>query len=344
MKILKYLLIIVAVLLIGGWAYVSTQPDSYDVSRTQFIKAPASIIFNNINDFKNWESWGPWQEEDPSIVSTYPEQTRGVGAYYTWTSKGGPGKMETVGLVKNKSIDQKIQFDDNEPNDVYWRFEEVEGGTNVTWGMKAKQTPFMFKMIAAISGGMENVFGPMEEKGLANLDHLIMEMVKLPPPNTSKFHIGTISQREIEAQTFIGYFQKANITDLPALFQEFMPKAGMYAAQNNMKPGEYIPGAVYTKFDEEKGTTELYIGLMLAKELAPAEGMDTVDISAGPIVTLTKLGSYGEGDYEAHTNIANFLKNNSLEQGKLVWELYMNDPTTVKPEEIRTDIYYQVKK
>ncbi|MCF6307499.1 MAG: SRPBCC family protein [Flavobacteriaceae bacterium] len=170
MKVLKYILIIVVVLLLGGWAYVSTQPGSYDVSRTRLIKAPTSAVFNTINELKNWKKWGPWQEEDPSIVSVFPEQTSGVGAHYTWTSNDGLGKMETVALVENKSIDQKIQFDDSEPNDVYWRFEEVKGGTNVTWGMKAEQTPFMFKMIAAVFGGMDNVFGPMEEKGLANLD------------------------------------------------------------------------------------------------------------------------------------------------------------------------------
>ena len=344
MKILKYLLIIVAVLVLGGWAYVSTQPDSYDVSRTKLIKAPASFIFSNINEFKNWERWGPWQDEDPSIVSTFPGETSGVGAYYTWTSKNGPGRMETVALVENKSIDQKIQFDDSEPNDVYWRFEEVDGGTNVTWGMKAKQTPFFFKMLAAISGGMDNVFGPMEEKGLENIDNLIMEELPNIPASNSKFQIGTISERDIEAQTFIGYFQKVKIVDLASVYQEFLPRAGMYAAQSNMKPEDYTPGAVYTKYDEEKGTTEFYIGLMLHKEYPPAEGMETVEIPGGPIVTLTKLGNYGEGDMEAHNNIGNFIKNNNLEYGDLVWELYMNDPTTVKPEEIQTDIYYQVKK
>ena len=145
------------------------------------------------------------------------------------------------------------------------------------------------------------------------------------------------------AQTFIGYFQKAKIKDLPALFQEYMPKAGMYASQNNLNFGDYIPAAVYTKYDEEKGETEFYIGLMLDKELAPAEGMKTVDIAAGSTVSLSKFGNYGVGDMEAHTNIAKFFENNNLEYGTLVWELYMNDPLEVKPEEIQTDIYYQVK-
>ncbi len=331
-------------LLLGGWAYVSTQPDSFDVSRTKLIKAPASVIYNYVNEFKNWEQWGPWQEEDPSIAVNYPEKTSGEGASYTWTSNDGPGEMKTLKLEENKSINQQITFGDAEPNDVYWRFEEVEGGTNVTWGMKAEQTPFMFKMIAAISGGMENVFGPMEDKGLENINTIIMEELPNLTASTPKFKVGTISEQDIEAQTFIGYFQQVKIEDLASVYQEFLPKAGMYAMQSNMKPEDYTPGAVYTKYDEEKGTTELYIGLMLHKEYSPAEGMETVEIAAGPIVTLTKLGNYGDGDMEAHTNIANFLKKKNLGQGELVWELYMNDPTTVKPEEIQTDIYYQVKK
>ncbi len=344
MKILKYILIIVIVLLLGGWAYISTQPDSYDVNRSRIIKAPASVIFNNLNDFKNWQEWGPWQEEDSTIVATYPEKTSGIGGSYSWTSKDGPGKIETIALEENKSIDQKIQFGDFEPSDVYWTLEEVEDGTNVTWGMKAEKTPFMFKFFAAISGGMDAMLGPMEEKGLENLDNVIEKEMANLAGKAPKYKVGTISEREIEAQTFIGYFQKAKIEDIPSLFQEFMPKAGMYAAKNNLKSEDYTPASVYTKYDEKEGVTEFYIGLMLNTSLAPDEGMDKVEIPAGSIVTLTKYGNYGDGDMEAHNNIANFFKNNNLEYGELVWELYTNDPTTVQPEEIQTDIYYQVKK
>ncbi len=343
MKIIKYLLIIIVVLLIGSWAYVVTQPNSYDVKRFKVIKAPASVIFKNLNDFKNWEEWGPWLEEDSTIVATYSEITSGVGASYSWTSKDGPGNMKTIALVENQSIDQKIQFGDYEPTEVYWTLEEVEEGTKVTWGMKAEKTPFMFKLFAAISGGMDGMLGPMEEKGLENLDYVIMKELPNLPPSNNNYTIGVISQKENPAQTFIGYFIKDKIENLPALFAEYMPQAGMYAVEQKLAYTDYTPGAVYTKFDEVKGETELYIGLMLSKKIAPKEGMDSIDIPEGGVVTISKFGNYGEGDMEAHTNIANYFKNENLEYGDLVWELYVNDPTTVKPEEIQTDIYYQIK-
>ena len=344
MKILKYLLIIVAILLVGGWALVTTQPDGYDVKRTKLIKAPASVIFNNINDFKNWKEWGPWMEEDSTIVATYPEKTIGEGGSYSWTSKDGPGNLRTIVVVENKSIDQKIQFDDYEPTDVYWILEETDEGTNVTWGMKAEETPFMFKLFAMISGGMDGMMGPMEEKGLDNLENVIMKELKNNPPSSSNFRIGEIMQKEMPAQTFIGYHQNAKFEELPALFAEFMPKAGMHAASNNLKGEDYTPASIFIKWDEEKGETEFYIGLMLTKELVPAEGMDVIDIPAGNVVTVSKFGNYGEGDPEAHTNIYKYSQINKIEFGELVWELYVNDPMKVRPEEIQTDIYYQVNK
>jgi len=343
MKILKYLLIIVVILFVGGWALVTTQPDSYDVNRTKLIKAPASVIFKNLNDFKNWEKWGPWMEEDSTIVATYPENTSGVDGSYSWTSKDGPGIIKTVAIVENKSIDQKIQFNDYEPTDVYWTLDKTDDGTNVTWGMKAENTPFMFKFFAMISGGMDGMLGPMEEKGLDNLEKVILEELKNHPPSTNNFRIGEIIQKEISAQTFIGYYQKAKFEELPALFAEFMPKAGMHAASNNLKAEDYTPASVYIKWDEEKGETEFYIGLMLTKELSPAEGMDVIEIPAGNVITVSKFGNYGEGDLEAHTNIYKYSHVNKIEFGTLVWELYVNDPMEVHPEEIQTDIFYQIK-
>lgn len=347
MKILKYLLLLLVVAIAGFLIYVTVQPDSYDVKRSRVIKAPANVIFENINEYKNWQDWGPWMEEDPTIEATYPEQTSGVGAYYTWTSKDGPGKIETISLIENKSIDQKIYFGDYEPSDVYWTLEETEEGTNVTWGMKSEKNPFIFKVFGALAGGMEKMLGPMHEKGLDNLDKVIQEHMKNNPPKPKAiFKVGEATPKEVTAQTFIGYPQKTKIDheNMTKLFMEFMPKAGQYAAESKLEHTAYTPAAVFTKWDEENGEAEFYIGLLLNDtKLAPAEGMEKVDLPAGNTVMISKYGNYGTGDMEAHMAIDAYLKANSLEQNGPIWELYVNDPGQVKPEEIQTDIYYPVK-
>ncbi|TDQ24064.1 SRPBCC family protein [Tenacibaculum caenipelagi] len=177
MKFVKYFLLLIIVLVGLALIYVASFSGSYDISRSKVIEAPINHVFNTVNDIKTWEKWGPWHDEDSTIVVTYGEKTVGVGASDSWTSKDGPGKMETIAVVPNKSINQKISFADNDPGDIYWYFEEVSNGTKVTWGMKAKKSPFIFKFFAAMSGSWDNMLGPMEEKGLNNLEKVILETI-----------------------------------------------------------------------------------------------------------------------------------------------------------------------
>lgn len=346
MKIIKYLLLLLLVIVIGGAVYVMLQPNNYDVKRSKLIKAPASVIFNNINDYKNWKAWGPWLEEDPTIKETYAEQTSGVGGAYSWTSKDGPGNMKTVALTENKSIDQKIQFSDYKPSDVYWTLDETEEGTTVTWGMKADEIPFMFKFGAVMSGGMDNMLGPMLARGLDNLDSVIQEHMKNNPPKPEPtYSLGGIMDIKQDAQQFIGYKHASKIDheQMTKLFMESLPKAGMHAAAQKLEQTDYTPGAVFTKWDEENGEAEFYIGLVVRKDIPLAEGMEKITLPKGRNVMVTKYGPYGTGDQQAHIAIDTYLKENGLEQNGAIWELYLNDPESVNPEDIETEIHYPVK-
>lgn len=344
MKILKYLLLLLLVVLVAGAIYVATRPNDYDVVRSKVIKAPINMVFNNINDYRNWEAWGPWMEEDTTIVVKYNEQTSGVGANYSWTSKDGPGKMKTVSLTQNKSIEQQMQFGDYEPTDVYWTFEEVPEGTKVSWGMKSDKTAFIFKLFATLGGGMDKMLGDMEEKGLDNIEREILAELEKNPPKP-KFRIGEVSSTSVTAQKFIGYHLQSKIDHdvMTKLFTEYMPKAGMYAYKQKLVLGEYTPGAVFTKFDQEKNEADFYIGVLLKKDIAPAEGMDIVMLPEGKAIMVSKFGYYGTGDEQAHMALDKYMQANNLTQNGPIWELYVNDPTSVKPEDVQTDIYYPVK-
>ncbi|WP_420574389.1 SRPBCC family protein [Kordia sp.] len=345
MKILKYVLLLLLVLIVAGAIFVATRPNDYDVVRSKVIKAPVDVVFNNINDYKNWEAWGPWMEDDSTIVVKYNEQTSGIGANYSWTSKDGPGKMKTLSLTQNKSIEQQMQFGDYEPTDVYWTFEEVPEGTKLSWGMKSDKTAFIFKFFAALSGGMDKMLGDMEERGLNNIEREVLAELERNPPQ--KFRLGDVTQHQMKEKQFIGYYQKttteATPEEMTSLFMQYMPKAGQYAAVNKLE--DYTPGSLYTKWDEETKEAEFYIGLLINGDdtITAVEGMTKTTLAAGAIVKISKFGQYGVGDMEAHGKIAAFLAKHKLVPAGPVWELYVNDPTTVKPEDVQTDIYYAVK-
>lgn len=343
MKILKRVLLFLVVIIAVAVLYVAFQPSEYNVSRSKVIDATSASVYATINELRTWEDWGSWHQKDTTIVVTYGEVTSGVGANNSWTSKDGPGKMTTIAVVPNKSIDQEMQFGEYDPSAVRWTFEEVEGGTKVTWIMEDNNAPFEFKIGAAMMGGYEGMLAPDMEQGLENLSVLMAEKMKLE----NSFRIEEVATVDLDKKAFIGFKQttSTDITheEMTALFMANMPKAGIHAMNSGLVQGDYTPGSVYTKWDEENKEAVFYIGLLLHKNIEPAKGMEIISVSKGKGVKVTKYGKYGIGDMEAHAKIAKFMDANSLEAQGLVWELYENDPMTVQPQDIRTDIYYLLK-
>ena len=341
MKFLKYILLLIVAIVVVGLIYAATIPSNYNISRSKVLKATTSTVFNTVNEMKTWEKWGPWHDEDSTIVVTYGEKTSGVGAYNSWTSKDGPGNMKTVSVIPNKSIKQKMQFEDFEPTDIIWTFKSVDEGTKVTWEMKQEESPYIFKIFAALSGGWDNMLGPMLEDGLNNLEEVVLEEEKL----ANSFTISSVNIIQLPAQNFIGFYHKTNteMENITKLFETDMPKAGMYAMKNGLKYGEFTPAAVYDVWDEENNIAEFYIGILLKKDLKPGEGMTLIELPKGTAATTSKFGNYGIGDKEVHETLFAFVKEKGKEVQYPIWELYVNDPTMVKLQEIQTDYFYSIK-
>ena len=54
MRALKYILLIVLIFIIGSSIYIATLEANYDIKRTRTLKVPVEVIFDEINDFKNF--------------------------------------------------------------------------------------------------------------------------------------------------------------------------------------------------------------------------------------------------------------------------------------------------
>ncbi len=178
MRFLKYILLLLLIVVIGSAIYIATLESEYNIKQSRIIKAPAEVIFDNINDYKNWQYWGPWLELDSTIVASYPEVTSGVGASYTWTGKDGIGSIKTISIIPNKEIIQQIDFGTGSTPEVYWEIKNTDTGNEVTWGMRGNSS-FGEKVYWLTQGGIEKNMIPMYNRGLELLEqHILKEMDK----------------------------------------------------------------------------------------------------------------------------------------------------------------------
>ena len=171
MKILKRIGMALGVLLLLLIIVGFFLPSTYSAERSITVNAPVEVVFNQVNDLKNWETWGPWAAEDPNMTVTYGDITEGVGASHSWTSeKHGPGKLTIAKSEAHKMIRTDLDFYDKGQAKGRFDFEPTDDGVKVTWGMDGDAG---YNLIMRYFGVMmDSMVGPYFEKGLTGIKEI----------------------------------------------------------------------------------------------------------------------------------------------------------------------------
>ncbi len=146
---------------------------TFSVERSITINAPAAAVHDQINNFKKWVDWSPWEGMDPALQRTYTGTASGVGTAYAWAGsrKVGQGRMEIT-----ESTPQRIALDlqfikpfkaNNKTVFALAPASDGKEGTTVTWTMTGPKT--LLTKIMGIFMSMDKVVGKDFDKGLASL-------------------------------------------------------------------------------------------------------------------------------------------------------------------------------
>ena len=172
--LLTIVLIIVSVVVVAVGVVLivaATRPDTFGLSRSAVINAPAGKIFPHINDFHNWAAWSPFEKLDRAMKKTFSGEPSGVGAIYEWqgNSKAGAGRMEITESSSPSKIVIKIDFLKPFENHNIVEFTLASQGesTGVTWSMHGP-VPFVAKIFHLLLD-MDKLIGKDFAEGLANL-------------------------------------------------------------------------------------------------------------------------------------------------------------------------------
>src|SRR5690606_2823295 len=173
MKIVKYIFLLIFLAAIAGAVFIATQNGKYDVTKERIIKVPRNVLFNYINDYRNWENAGILTGTDTTAVFTFTGNTYGEGALVKWAFNDNEGEIETIRLVENDSIIQKAVINGEESN-VVWSFKDTLNATKVTLTMRGTLT-FTEKAYSVLKGTAEDKLGPALEQGLKNINAFLVD-------------------------------------------------------------------------------------------------------------------------------------------------------------------------
>lgn len=344
MKILKYFIFLLLIVIVGGAIYFGTKDGKFDVSRTKTFNAPAEVVFNNVNDFRNWEKWGPWMKEDTEMEINYAEKTQGEGAAYSWKSEEmGDGSMQTARVIPNKEIDQKIVFDTpigNSESEIYWRFEPSEeaGKTNVTWGMRGEHS-FMEKVFMTFqSEDFEKTLAAMYDDGLTNLEKEVQDAM-----NQYQITVDGITQHG--GGFYMYNSTSAKMTEIGEKMGPMLGQISGYLEANNIKMAG-MPFTIYNEVNEQNGTVIFSAAIPVTARVITPKGSPVLCNYMEPVTALktTLKGNYTHLS-ETYAAAQEYIKKNNLivNPARNMFEIYANDPgDEPNPANWLTEVYIPV--
>ncbi len=168
---LKIILISLAVLVVGFLVVAALQPAAYRVERSASIPAPASVVFDQVNDLRRFQTWSPWAKLDPAATMTFEGPASGVGAATTWVgnSEVGEGTMTITESRPSEFVSFRLDF--KKPftgtSLAHFAFQPLGDQTAVTWSITGEKN-FICKAMGLFVS-MDKMCGTQFEKGLADL-------------------------------------------------------------------------------------------------------------------------------------------------------------------------------
>lgn len=320
----------------GITVYVATQKGDFDVKKSSVIKTQRSTVFDYINDYKNWETFGSWNKKEENIKFDYAPKTMGSGAYCAWKSDFGNGNIKTYYVKENDSLYQKANFNSSIAA-IFWTFKDTIGGTKVTIRSQGK-LDVLTKIKIFFKGGISAVLADEMEKSLLNLDKTLDYEIK-------KYSIKVNGIVQRGAGFCIKQTISCRINTISKNVKIIIPKMVNFFKKNNIQMAGK-PFVEYDVYDVSRDFVTLSVCIPTAKQVYISS---VSDVKVATIIPFTCLKTTLVGDYshteEGWSKARKYITDNGLMQnsaGKHV-KVYVKTIDNVKqPSKWVTELYLPI--
>lgn len=340
MKILKYLLFLLLIAFIAGSIYIATKDSDYRFEKTRIIEAPAPLLFKEVSEFENWQSWA-WIGEDEADISI-SEDTLDGGASISWQgAKVGDGTLTNVNMDSFNRIDQRLVFDagiTDSDSEVYWIFEPLEEGTRVTWGMQGDQS-FKEKLAFTLRGkNISDIFSSYLESGLQELDTQILGKME-------EFSIKVNGVTRHGGGYYMYTTTATKISEIHERGATMIQQVTSYMQENDISINGN-PFILYNQRDEENNTAIFSAAVPTPSQVVTPSGSAVLNgfLPSQRVVKTTLKGNHKNATL-AWENTYDFIEKNELEIDKNgeSFEIYITNPAEEEnPALWVTEIYIPI--
>ena len=280
---------------------MATQKSNFYTSKSTFIKVNKSVVFTYLNDYKNWEDWGAWKEDDPSIQFTYPDITAGLGASFTKKGKNGTEITTTTFVNENDSIAQKVNLE-GVSYDSFLKFKDTTGGTVLTWTSKGT-VDFKTKIFATFSGGIDKLMGLVFERSLYNLNAVLNKEINV-------FNISVDGMIQKNGGFYLKQSTTCSKQDFQNKLQIMLPRMIYFFKNNDIK----MNGKPFVLYDsKDNDSLKFSVCGPLFEEIFLSENSD---MQIGFLEPFYAIKTTLTGDYshitEARKKGTNYLNSNKI--------------------------------
>ncbi|MBP6681041.1 MAG: SRPBCC family protein [Saprospiraceae bacterium] len=338
MKILKYLLYFVGVLVLIAIVLGFVGPKSFDVNRTAIIPGSPEQVWPYVSSLKNMQLWSPWAEKDTAMVVEYTGTDGTVGSMSNWSSsKVGKGSQTIIKLEPTSYAETEVNILGllGAKFTGYVSVKDTTGGSAVTWGMKG-ENGFMGRFMGSIMN-MDKMMAPDFERGLTKLTELVAAAPKMESTSALKIMPG-----EYAGGKYLGIHSSMGFDKIPSFYEISYGAIFPALEKAGGKPAG-MPAGLYYEWDVEKMTADLAAAVAFTGDIKTPAGMEVINLPAAKSLTIDYMGGYN-GIGSAHEAMDAYMKENNLEQLTPVIEEYVTDPAS-EPDSTKwlTKVVYFVK-
>ncbi|MEM9281146.1 MAG: SRPBCC family protein [Verrucomicrobiota bacterium] len=252
---------------------------AFGVSKSIQIDAPVERVFEVVRDFKQWPNWSPWLICDPETKLEFADD----GNRYAWDGKiTGTGEIAVIGETPLQEILYALTFLKpwKSEADVAFRFQSMEGGTEVTWEMNSSLPFFM--------GWMKDKMTAMlcmdYQRGLTMLKDWV-EMGSVP--STLDY-----SQRQHDAVRYVGLATTCEMANLGEAMEADVEKLAKVLEEASVEVnGSWF--SIYETWDLGKGMAGYVMGAPVSELPTPIpDGLVSGIRPAARVYEVSHTGPY----------------------------------------------------